>query len=573
MSCLDRASARTVEAIRFGARQTATISMKREKQSRATATETREVPRFAVIALLAVIVVFVAAVRIRLASMPLERDEGEFGYMAQLILRGEPPYTAAYNMKLPGIYAAYALILLLFGQSATGIHLGLLLVNVGTIPLVYVLGKRLLGTWVGIVACACYAAMSLNAKGLALAAHATHFVTLCSVGGLVLLLKAIETRKWTTLLGSGLLLGLGFTMKQCGGFLALFGGLYLAWSLLRERPVRWGGSIGKVAAFASSSAIPFGVCCLIELLAGEFDKFWFWTVRFPSEYASLPLKEGLECLKSNSVRAIGPYAWIWILALIGLTAPVWNRTARSRWVFLLGFAVFSALSTSSSLYFREHYYIVSLPAVSLLAAVAVSSAWEALSRPIVPRWARHLPVLALLLALGYPIFQQSSILFEMTPSQACRAIYGANPFLEAVGVADYISKRTRETDTIAVLGSEAEIYFYARRLAATSYIYVYSLVQPQRYAADMRQEMIRQIERAKPKYLVFVAAGMSWAAYPGHEKPLIDWFSNYTARHYEPVGLVDTVSLDRTDYYWERDAIGRNPASPWHIWVLRRRSS
>lgn len=573
MLCLDRAVARAVEALRFGARQIATTSMKRKKHPGTTATQTREVPRFAVIALLAVVVVFVAVVRIRLASMPLERDEGEFGYMAQLILRGEPPYTAAYNMKLPGIYAAYALILLLFGQSAKGIHLGLLLVNVGTILLVYLLGKRLFGTLVGIAACACYAALSLNANGLALAAHATHFVALCAVGGLILLLKAIETRKWTTLLGGGLLLGLGFTMKQCGGFLALFGVLYLAWRLLSERPVRWSSSIGRVAAFGLAAAIPFGVCCLIALLAGEFDKFWFWTVTFPSEYTSLPLKDGLECLRGSAPRAVGSFAWIWVLAATGLTAIAWNRTARSRWAFLLGFALFSVLSTSSSLYFREHYFFVSLPVISLLAAVAVSSAWEALSCPIMPRWARLTPVVALLLALGYPVSQQSCIYFEMTPRQACRDIYEFNPFPEFVEIARYLKADMRETDTVAVLGSEAELYFYTQRRAATSYIYVYSLVQPQKYAVDMQREMMRQIESAKPKYLVFVAASMSWAAPPGRGKALIDWFSDYTGRYYEPAGLADTVSLDRTDYYWGRDAIGREPRSPWHIWVLRRRSS
>ena len=43
-------------------------------------------------------------IRLRLLSIPLERDEGEYAYMAQLILRGIPPYIKAYSMKFPGIY-------------------------------------------------------------------------------------------------------------------------------------------------------------------------------------------------------------------------------------------------------------------------------------------------------------------------------------------------------------------------------------------------------------------------------------------------------------------------------------
>ena len=38
--------------------------------------------------------------------MPLERDEGEYAYIGQLILRGEIPYVAAHSMKLPGVYYA-----------------------------------------------------------------------------------------------------------------------------------------------------------------------------------------------------------------------------------------------------------------------------------------------------------------------------------------------------------------------------------------------------------------------------------------------------------------------------------
>ena len=45
------------------------------------------------------------------------RDEGEFTYIGRLMLPGIPPYLMAYNMKLPGIYAAYALLMAVFGQT------------------------------------------------------------------------------------------------------------------------------------------------------------------------------------------------------------------------------------------------------------------------------------------------------------------------------------------------------------------------------------------------------------------------------------------------------------------------
>src|SRR5947199_10037617 len=79
--------------------------------------------------LLVLAIGFSAGERWRLREMPLERDEGEYAYAGQLILQGIPPYKLAYNMKFPGIYAAYALLMLLFGKTTAVVQLGLLLVN------------------------------------------------------------------------------------------------------------------------------------------------------------------------------------------------------------------------------------------------------------------------------------------------------------------------------------------------------------------------------------------------------------------------------------------------------------
>src|SRR5271165_6141379 len=85
--------------------------------------------------LLAIALIFAVYVRVRLREFPLERDEGEFAYAGQLILQGVPPYKLAYNMKLPGTYIAYAALMAIFGQTTSGIHLGLLAVNLATIGL------------------------------------------------------------------------------------------------------------------------------------------------------------------------------------------------------------------------------------------------------------------------------------------------------------------------------------------------------------------------------------------------------------------------------------------------------
>lgn len=83
-------------------------------------------------AVLLATLLFTTAVRIRVLETPLQRDEGEYAYAGQLILQGVPPYSEVYNMKMPGTYVAYAALMAIFGQTCSGIHLGLLVVNAVT---------------------------------------------------------------------------------------------------------------------------------------------------------------------------------------------------------------------------------------------------------------------------------------------------------------------------------------------------------------------------------------------------------------------------------------------------------
>src|ERR1043166_1340792 len=123
-------------------------------------TERDRVLEAAWIFLALIVLGLVIAIRVRLLDIPLERDEGEYAYAGQLILQGIPPYKLAYNMKFPGTYAAYALIMAIFGQTIVGIHLGLLLINAATILLIFLLGRRLIDSMAGIAAAVAYAVLS-----------------------------------------------------------------------------------------------------------------------------------------------------------------------------------------------------------------------------------------------------------------------------------------------------------------------------------------------------------------------------------------------------------------------------
>src|SRR5262245_50869076 len=113
----------------------------------------------------------VAWVRLRIADVPLERDEGEYAYAGQLILNGIAPYKLAYNMKFPGTYYAYSLILAFFGETAWGIHVGLLVLNGATVLVLFIMGRRLLGLFPAAIAAIAFAVFSLDRWVLGPFAH------------------------------------------------------------------------------------------------------------------------------------------------------------------------------------------------------------------------------------------------------------------------------------------------------------------------------------------------------------------------------------------------------------------
>jgi dolichyl-phosphate-mannose-protein mannosyltransferase len=523
-------------------------------------------------ALLALVMLLTCAIRFHLRSIPLERDEGEYAYSGQLMLQGIPPYKLAYNMKLPGTYAAYALIMAVFGQTTDGIRMGLLLVNLATIFLVFLLGRRFGGLITGVMAAACYALLSVSPSVLGFCGHATHFVILAALGGILLLLKAIEKDRKFLFFCSGLLLGVGYVMKQPGAVFVFFGALYFLRTQYRQG-IKWQALAKPLGFYCLGAALPFLITCLLLWQAGVFSTFWFWTVSYASQYASNNgLTVGSYYFYLIFSRILMSSLGIWLIAGLGVIAVCLDRRSTQRSQFLLGFLVFSFLAVCPTLAFRPHYFILWLPVVSILAGVAVHSAANWLTAVTDKRILRYAPYLVLVIALAASFYKQRSFFLETDPNAACRSVYLSEPFPEAVPVADYIRRHTPENSKIAVLGSEPEIYFYAHRHSATGYIYTYGLMEDQKYALKMQQQMISEIEASRPETLVFVNLYTSWDPNRSTKELIYEWARRYIQEHYEIIGVVD-VPMTKTNYRWGTEAKNYTPKPYYAILIFTRKVS
>ena len=592
---------------------------------------------------MALAVLFVLIVRVRLRDMPLERDEGEYAYAGQLILQGVPPYKEAYNMKLPGTYAAYAAIMAVFGQSPSGIRLGVALVNAAAIVLVFLLGRKLLDEAAGLAAAAAFALLSLSPSVLGLAGHATHFIVLLALSGTWVLLSALERpppgrlRPASLIGASGLLFGLAFLMKQHGIFFGLFGAIYLLWvrgcewlaatSVLSQQPgvrslreraeydLKGPASIAGLTRlfrdlgwFALGGLSPYVLTCLVLWGAGVLPQFVFWTITYAGKYASaVSLVNAADMLRSGLSVVIGPNLLLWLLPGVGALvmwweerlhgaslkargqspqstipdprsgagaqqSPIINRKSRIQYprFFLMTFLFCSFASTSVGLYFRSHYFITLLPALALLTGVAVSRALHLLKHDQTIELFLALAILGLfVIAVGAALVGHGSVWLGMSESQATRNVFGSTLFTQTARAADYVKSHASKSARVAVLGSEPEIHFLSGRRSASGHIYMYPLMEEHPYALKMQNEMISEIERARPEYVIYIDDELSCLPRGGSEQKIANWWKDYWATNMD---LALTLEVEEgRERGTDLDSPAKDAPATKHILIFKRR--
>jgi hypothetical protein len=583
--------------------------------------------------LLSTALLFSITVRCRLLSFPLDRDEGEYAYVGQLILRGIPPYKLAYNMKLPGAYLVYAGVMAVFGQTPVGVHTGLLAINVVTILLAYLLTRQLFDDISAGAAAVLYSVLSLSISVFGMSAHATHFVAVFGLAATFVLWRSLQSSDWCLTVGSGVLFGLAFLMKQQGVFLIGFGTASvlarLACGRNRSR-LRVGTDL---LAFGIGTAVPYLLTCWWLWSAGVWPAFKFWTIDYAAQYVQyVPWREGLVRAFRGTVAAMGWNFLLWSLALLGLiglidtivtvrttasqsphavpqTVSASSNLAPSCW-FVCGYLLFSALCVIPSFIFRPHYFVVLLPPLAILGGAGCGRLGFQHEQSWINRWFgrrnRSRQALAdyvitdqqlravqpvgsanrresvganiggyralglLMFAVVPTVLLQADYFFSTPPQQICRKLYGTNPFPEAQAIADYLREHSEPTDSIAVLGSEPELYFLSQRSSCTGYIYTYALMEPQPFAHRMHEDLIHQIEQGRPKYIVDVQIIWSWMEVNNGETLIFDWKKKYLPSHYTCVGVVAILPGRDSVFHWDQEVKSPIPKSDSFVVVYQR---
>jgi len=505
---------------------------------------------------LIIIIVITAIIRIRLLDVPLERDEGGYAYTAQLMLQGIPPYLKAYSMRLPGLHIAYALIISLFGQTSHAIHTGLLIINSINILFIYLLSRFFLSKTGSLVSTATFALLSITYTLQGIHANSEHFLILFVTVGLFLLLYGLKNNSDKYLFYSGLSLGTALLMKQNGIFFTIPATVYLVYYSIRIDNTDWIFLLKRLSYFLFGLVLL--VCLVLSFIfyIGIFKNFWFWTYIYAREYVSnFAINQALNSFLSSFEYVTGPARLLWIFIGLGLMFLFIKIRSIKFSFFLMLLCFFSMLSICPGFYFRAHYFILLIPCAAILAGLTV----DILPNLPIFRLKHKLCSLAIMIifiiCILQTIYLQSSYLFFMTPFQTNRLNYGSNPFNESKAIAEYINKNTTEDDTIAVFGSEPQIFFYSKRKSSSGFIHMYPLMEKHKFALSMQKSFINDINKLKPKYIIYVNVYTSWLQRSFSHKLIFNYLNDLISNHkYTIIGLVN-INKSKSYYYWKPDNI------------------
>jgi hypothetical protein len=449
----------------------------------------------------------------------------------------------------------------------------LLVVNLISAGMVWLLARRLLGTRIAAAATAIYALLSVSQSVLGIFAHATHFVILFALAGFLLLMRHLDDRRMWPLTLSGVCFGFATTMKQHAVLLGIFAFLYLLRAAFR-RGDSFRLLVGECSVFLFGAAAPIAAIFAWMIKAGIFERFWFWTVFYPTHYVSeVPIITGIFVLIFQTFIVISYQSLIWLAALLGYIL-LRRRIDRADLLFIYGFLFSAFLAMSPGLYFRPHYFVLILVPISLLASYFVVESQKLNWSMISESTRSFVPLLLLILLTGVSLYSERYYLFLLPPNEVSRSTYKENPFPESVAVANYIREHSLPNDKIAVLGSEPQIYFYSDRLSVTSHIYMYNLTENGALAKRFRHELITDIESQQPLYIVKISYSASWFSnLEAMQKQYLEaWSDAYLNKYYRCVGLVN-IYPNKSEYYWGINAVNEKSYSNSFVTLWRRKTT
>lgn len=453
--------------------------------------------------IVAVLVVYVA-LRLPGIQVPLDRDEGAFGYMGQLIDTGKLPYRDSVDHKPPVAFYINALALKFVPPTEQGIHIFLLFFNFLTLICVFCVGKIYLeNTAAGLWCAFAYAVFSASPAIQGFTASTEMWMLLPITLSLLLALMGRQRNCLAWLFLSGAAGAAACWTKPTAFTSILFVLAFVAVTSFRSHE---GSSVPqRLARFQAIGSWILGailfsaVLMLYFVLRGAFQEFFYWSLVHNVSYAGqASLGESLDQVLEQLIELIrGDFLILGAGAMVG----AWRLAQRRpEGYFMVGFLVFSILGAIPGLGYR-HYLAQLAPAAALAGGYAI---FTLLANLVSLNQRLAATVAAGLLIAVVPIGMNGQYFLEPDPNKISRHYFGHNPFPESKPLAAFVAAESSRADPVFIIGSEPEILFYSQRRSPSSFLMMYPLTAEYPRYREFQQTVWREIQASPPKFILKV---------------------------------------------------------------------
>jgi 4-amino-4-deoxy-L-arabinose transferase-like glycosyltransferase len=455
---------------------------------------------------LALLIIFslVLLLRLSFVNEPFERDEGAYATIGQVILNGGVPYRDAVDHKPPGIHYIYALMISLVGEKTASIRILTACYALLSVFSVYRLARYVSGVHAGLLAALLFGVFSSGPVIRGSSSNSEVFMVLPVTLALYFFLQWQDNRYKIYLAGSGALLGLAMIIKTTA----------LPYVVLILAAIAFARSDRQSFKNVLTDAICFLVPPSIMALAtigyfsyrGALQDFLFWNLTFNKVYGKTSLQEFLFILVKKGIPIASEFLPLWVL---GIVAVVWIvlKKKDTKHLLLVFFAVASLVAVAMPGKFSPYYFILMIPALSILAAIELVALKG-------QKFAAFIVVPLALFALVYTAKMDYPFYLKYTPDQVSSEIYGTDAFVSAVTIANYIRERTTPQDYIFQWGWEPELYFLSGRRSPNRFIAPLFIDALENKPIAV-QEMIGSLKSRKP---VFVVLNRGWETVSGFQE-------------------------------------------------------
>lgn len=504
--------------------------------------------------------------RIKLLAIPLERDEGSFAYIGHWLLRGRELYTDMLDSKLPGLYAYYGFFTSVFGLNSTGVHIGLLVANVVSAICFYLLVKAMYNQLVAGIATVFFLFLVISSNVVGFASHATQLLTPFVIGGSLLFWRGIQSGKWILFFLAGLMIGIAFSIKQQAAIYGIIlAALWWPARLIWYKKEKMRLPIKEWLALGVGGFIPLALIVGYYALAGRIDEFYNWTVTQPFRLAGSFAVPRYQLFLNILPKVLQNFQGIWILAGAGLIFVFMSNFKKEAPWFGSIFALGGLLSVMIGAAYYQHYFVLAMPGIALLAAVSLN--W--ISR----KTGKYGYIISLSIAIVLMMISmkgRKDYFFNPDFAKIHFETYNNNMFPELERIGQELARRVPEGQRIGIMGSEPELLVAAGRESCSKYLMIYALLSDPELSPPMQEDYLREMQACAPEYIVWNLNSASWTR--GYEqlkffKELKQWLD----QNYELTGMAESRDDKPGILVWDEGLRTHQPTSNFRIFVMKRK--